>query len=46
MMAVMQKWLVEHQADSHGLRSSEIDAFAKWLNERDGIAKQTASLPH
>ena len=46
LMAVMQKWLAEHQADSHGLRSSEIDAFAKWLNERDGIAKQTASLPH
>jgi hypothetical protein len=46
LMAAMQKWLAEHQADSRGLRSSEIDAFAKWVNERDGIAKQTASLPH
>jgi tetratricopeptide (TPR) repeat protein len=46
LMAAMQKWLAEHQADSHGLRSSEIEAFAKWVNERDGIAKQTASLPH
>jgi tetratricopeptide (TPR) repeat protein len=46
LMAAMQKWLAEHQADSHGLRSSEIDSFAKWVSERDGIAKQTASLPH
>jgi tetratricopeptide (TPR) repeat protein len=46
LMAAMQKWLAEHQADSRGLRSSEIDSFAKWVNERDGIAKQTASLPH
>ncbi len=46
LMAAMQKWLAEHQVDSRGLRSSEIDAFAKWVSERDGIAKQTASLPH
>jgi hypothetical protein len=46
LMAAMQKWLAEHPADSRGLRSSEIDGFAKWVNERDGIAKQTASLPH
>jgi hypothetical protein len=46
LMAAMQKWLAEHQPDSRGPRSSEIDAFAKWVSERDGIAKQTASLPH
>jgi hypothetical protein len=46
LMAAMQKWLAEHQPDSRGLRSSEIDGFAKWVSERDGIAKQTASLPH
>jgi hypothetical protein len=46
LMAVMQKWLAEHQPGSSGPRSSESDAFAKWVNERDGIAKQTASLPH
>jgi len=46
LMAAMQKWLAEHQVDSRGLRASEIDAFAKWVSERDGIAKQTASLPH
>jgi hypothetical protein len=27
------------------MRASDIDAFAKWVQERDGIAKQTASLP-
>jgi len=28
------------------MRVAELDAFDKWLQERDGIAKQTASLPH
>jgi hypothetical protein len=46
LMAAMQKWLTEHQTGSSGPRSSEIDAFTKWVNDRDGIAKQTASLPH
>ena len=46
LMAAMQKWLAEHQTGSSGPRSSEIDAFAKWVSDRDGIAKQTASLPH
>jgi tetratricopeptide (TPR) repeat protein len=46
LMASMQKWVAEYQADPHGMRASEIDAFGKWVAERDGIAKQTASLPH
>jgi len=46
LMAAMQKWLADHQADAHGMRASYIDAFGKWLSEREGIAKQTASLPH
>jgi tetratricopeptide (TPR) repeat protein len=46
LMAAMQKWLADHQADAHGIRASDIDAFGKWLSEREGIAKQTASLPH
>jgi tetratricopeptide (TPR) repeat protein len=46
LMAAMQKWLADHQADAHGMRASDIDAFGKWLSEREGIAKQTASLPH
>jgi tetratricopeptide (TPR) repeat protein len=46
LMVAMQKWLAAHQADSRGLRAGDIAAFGKWLNERDGIAKPTASLPH
>ena len=46
LMASMQKWVAEYQADPHGMRASDIDAFGKWVAERDGIAKQTASLPH
>jgi hypothetical protein len=25
------------------MRAADIDSFGKWLQERDGIAKQTAS---
>jgi tetratricopeptide (TPR) repeat protein len=46
LMAAMQKWLADHRANGNGMRVAEVDAFDKWLQERDGIAKQTASLPH
>ncbi len=46
LMSVMQKWVTAHRADPQGMRAATIDAFDKWLAERDGIAKQTASLPH
>jgi len=46
LMTAMQKWLADHQADAQGMRAGDIDAFGKWLSEREGIAKQTASLPH
>jgi tetratricopeptide (TPR) repeat protein len=46
LMSSMQKWLSDHRSDAHGMRAADVDAFAKWLDERDGIAKQTASLPH
>jgi tetratricopeptide (TPR) repeat protein len=46
LMATMQQWVAAYQADPHGMRASDIDAFGKWVAERDGIAKQTASLPH
>lgn len=45
LMVVMQKWLESHRAAANGMRPADIDAFAKWLQERDGIAKQTASNP-
>jgi tetratricopeptide (TPR) repeat protein len=46
LMAAMQSWLADRQADPRGMRAGDIDAFGKWLAEREGIAKQTASLPH
>jgi tetratricopeptide (TPR) repeat protein len=43
LMASMQKWLESHRTAASGMRASDIDSFGKWLQERDGIAKQTAS---
>jgi hypothetical protein len=34
---------VGHRAAPGAMRAADIDAFDKWLQERDGIAKQTAS---
>jgi tetratricopeptide (TPR) repeat protein len=45
LMVAMQKWQESHRAAPSGMRASDIDAFGKWLQERDGIAKQTASIP-
>ena len=46
LMSAMQKWLTEHRSNAGGMRASDVEAFDKWLQERGGIAKQTASLPH
>jgi tetratricopeptide (TPR) repeat protein len=43
LMVSMQKWLETHRAVANGMRAADIDSFGKWLEERDGIAKQTAS---
>ena len=43
LMVVMQKWLESHRVAANGMRPGDIDAFGKWLQERDGIAKPTAS---
>lgn len=46
LMTGMQRWLSEHRSNANGMRASDVDAFDKWLQEREGIAKQTAaSLP-
>jgi tetratricopeptide (TPR) repeat protein len=46
LMVAMQKWLAAHQADPAASHNAEAAAFSKWVSDRDGIAKQTASLPH
>jgi len=43
MMVLMQGWLQSHRAAANGVRPGDIDAFDKWLQERDAIAKTTAS---
>ena len=43
MMVTMQAWLKSHRASANGIRAADIDAFDKWLQERDGIAKTTAA---
>ncbi|HWX81073.1 MAG TPA: hypothetical protein VNZ02_13310 [Steroidobacteraceae bacterium] len=46
LMADMQAWVQSHRAAANGVRVADIDAFDKWLQEREGIAKTTASLPN
>jgi hypothetical protein len=46
LMLSMQKWLESHRVAANGMRAADIDSFDKWLRERDGIAKPTASVPH
>jgi tetratricopeptide (TPR) repeat protein len=43
LMVAMQSWLKNHQVAANGVRATEIDSFDKWLQEREGIAKTTAS---
>jgi hypothetical protein len=43
LMAAMQKWLDSHRVAANGMRPAVIDSFGKWVQEREGIAKPTAS---
>ena len=40
LMGVMQKWVADHRANPNGMRASDVDAFDKWVQERDAIARQ------
>lgn len=44
LMLTMQQWVTTHRTNPNGMRAGDVDAFDKWLRERDGIARQTASL--
>jgi tetratricopeptide (TPR) repeat protein len=49
LMTAMRRWADSRRQDSQGLSAEDLDAFAKWMDERSGIAAQTASLaigPH
>jgi tetratricopeptide (TPR) repeat protein len=43
LMLAMRAWLQNHRTAANGMRPADIDAFDKWVQERDGIAKTTAS---
>ena len=43
LMASMQVWLAARRADANGMRASDIDKFGQWLQDRDSVAKTTAS---
>jgi tetratricopeptide (TPR) repeat protein len=44
LMAAMHHWADAHRQDAQGLSPADVEAFAKWMDERTGIAGQTASL--
>jgi tetratricopeptide (TPR) repeat protein len=46
LMLAMHRWLGDHRDDARGMRPADVAAFDKWLQERDTIARQSASPPH
>jgi tetratricopeptide (TPR) repeat protein len=44
LMVAMHRWADARRQDAQGLSSADVDAFAKWMDERAGIAGKTASL--
>jgi tetratricopeptide (TPR) repeat protein len=44
LMAAMHRWAEARKQDAQGLSSADVEAFTKWMDERAGIAAQTASL--
>jgi tetratricopeptide (TPR) repeat protein len=44
LMVAMHRWADARRQDAQGLSSADVEAFAKWMDERAGIASQTASL--
>jgi tetratricopeptide (TPR) repeat protein len=44
LMVAMHRWADSRRQDAQGLSSADVEAFGKWMDERAGIAGQTASL--
>jgi tetratricopeptide (TPR) repeat protein len=44
LMVAMHHWADSRRQDSQGVSTTDVEAFAKWMDERAGIAGQTASL--
>jgi tetratricopeptide (TPR) repeat protein len=44
LMVAMHHWADARRQDAQGLSTADVEAFTKWMDERSGIAAQTASL--
>jgi len=44
LMTAMRRWSDARRIDAQGLAPEDVEAFSKWVDERAGIAAQTASL--
>lgn len=44
LLAAMQKYVEARRQAPNGLTAQQLDEFARWVDERAGIARQTASL--
>jgi tetratricopeptide (TPR) repeat protein len=44
LMAAMHQWADARRKDGQGLSPADVEAFAKWMDEREIVAHQTASL--
>ena len=44
LMVAMAEWVQDRQRDPQQLSASVVEEFAGWVEERGGLAKQTASL--
>jgi hypothetical protein len=43
-MTAMRQWTESRRKDAQGIAPEDVEAFSKWVDERAGIAAQTASL--
>lgn len=44
LMVSMHHWADARRKDAQGVSAADIEAFAKWMDERSGVAAQTASM--
>jgi len=44
LMTAMHQWADARRKDAQGLSPTDVEAFAKWIDERETVAAQTASL--
>jgi tetratricopeptide (TPR) repeat protein len=44
LMTAMRRWTDARRKDAQGVAPEDVEGFSKWVDERSGIAAQTASL--